>query len=331
MGDDCRTTGERRKQFAMAVATVRSSLQHGRGQANSPLPSATPAQLITKLRGVPVGQLDRFAATEGFWERYQVACAKEDANRSGVDQSHDEQVTQARIAALMQVLGAEAVPVRMGLVKFLSAASHVEATRALARFAIFSSEDVVQQAAVNALKVRRERDYTDIILMGLRYPWPAMARRAGEALVKLERTDLTPRLVEILDERDPRAPVLQKIDGKSVPVVRELVRVNHHRNCLLCHSPANSGDVPAGTLTAPVPLSTDPLQTPSEGYQNSAPEAPDLQVRVDVTYLRQDFSVFQPVAAAQRGPDMQRFDFLVRTRVLTEEEADVYRQNVRDE
>ena len=51
------------------------------------------------------------------------------------------------------------------------------------RLAIFSAEDEVRNAAVEALKVRRERDYTTLVLSGLRYPYPAVAKRASEALV----------------------------------------------------------------------------------------------------------------------------------------------------
>ena len=39
-------------------------------------------------------------------------------------------------------------------------------------------------------------------------------------------------------------------------------------------------------------------------------------VRADTTYLRQDFSVMMPVENAAPWPEMQRFDFLVRTRVV---------------
>jgi hypothetical protein len=45
---------------------------------------------------------------------------------------------------------------------------------------------------------------------------------------------------------------------------------------------------------------------------------------VDVTYLRQDFSVLLPVADAGPWPEMQRFDFLVRERPLTLDEAAVF-------
>jgi hypothetical protein len=224
----------------------------------------------------------------------------------------------ARVGALMQVLAPESPDLRLGLVKYLAAVSHVEATRALARLAVFSEEDEVRLAAVAALKVRRERDYTDILLASLRYPWPAVAARGADALAKLERADVVPELVELLDESDPRAPLEKTANGRRVHEARELVRINHHRNCLLCHAPGNTAGVSPETLTAAVPVPSDPLPSSSDGYQTNSP---DLSVRIDVTYLRPDFSLMQAVADANPWPEMKRFDFLVRTRVLTEDEA----------
>jgi hypothetical protein len=83
--------------------------------------------------------------------------------------------------------------------------------------------------------------------------------------------------------------------------------------------------VASDTLTAAVPIPQDPLPSPSQGYQNSLP---DILVRLDVTYLRQDFSLFQAVADANPWPEMQRFDFLVRTRTLTDKEAEAYREKL---
>jgi hypothetical protein len=51
-------------------------------------------------------------------------------------------------------------------------------------------------------------------------------------------------------------------------------------------------------------------------------------VRIDVTYLRQDFSALMPVADAHPWPEMQRFDFLVRERKLTDDEVVVYRDKL---
>src|SRR6202040_2199696 len=87
-------------------------------------------------------------------------------------------------------------------------------------------------------KVRREKDYSPILVQGLRYPLATVAKRAADAVVRLECADLVPQLVNMLDEPDPRLPVVRDENGTKVTVVRELVRVNHHRNCMLCHSPA---------------------------------------------------------------------------------------------
>ncbi len=126
---------------------------------------------------------------------------------------------------------------------------------------------------------------------------------------------------------------MEKRDGKEVRVVHELVRINHFRNCMLCHAPGNTENTPEGVLKAAVPLPSVPLPIPSEGggYEERASELPDTVVRIDMTYLRQDFSVMMPVSDSHPWPDMQRFDFLVRTRVLTENEADAYGNGVGEE
>jgi len=271
-------------------------------------------------------------------------------------QPNGESATQARIAALVQVVGPEGAQMGQQMVKYLATLSHVDATRALARLAIFSEDDKVRNDAVVALAVRREKDVNDILLGGLNYPWPAVAQRAADAIVKLKRTDLMPQLVEVLDRPDPRAPQVREKDSKKSLVVRELVRVNHLRNCLLCHSPASPGAaaqmipnvnvdgrveraaiphggkgglMAGGPLTAPVPIPGQQVPTPSPrgGYGQFA--IPDLLVSFDVTYLRQDFSVKLQVANAQPWPAEQRFDFLVRTREITEKEAQTYRDLLR--
>jgi hypothetical protein len=344
MGEACRSTGERSREFKHAVEMVRQSLQGNAAFGASfvqlgGLVSATREVKLAKVREAEIAQskaapppptvapapvaVPQAAPAKpengnSFWERFQRACASEDQNASKNPRGNEQAVTCARIAALMQVLAPESPALRLGLVKYLAGVSHVEATRALARLAIFSAEDEIRAAALNALKVRRERDYTAILLEGLRYPLPTVARRASEAVVKLERSDLVPQLVSLLEEPDPRAPVLKEVDHKRVPVVREVVRINHHKNCMLCHSPGNTGSVSPDTLTAAVPIPSQPLPEPSQGYDLSSP---DILVRVDVTYLRQDFSMRLPVADANPWPEMQRFDFLVRSRVLTEPEA----------
>jgi hypothetical protein len=367
MGDACRTKGERSRQFARAVATVRLALQtRSSGAAGSKF-QADAARLkeieaeklavqraameeeavrqkvlmerkladqkraamagvgsTTRVPFPPVAHAE-LPPAEVFWDQYQTLCSQEDKGQKQASPAQQKAVTLARIAALTQILMPMA-EMHPGLVKYLSTLSHVEATRALARLAIFSRDEDARKAAIDALKVRRERDYTDILVNGLRYPWPAVARRAAEAIVKLERSDLLPQLLDVLEQPDPRTPVMQEVKDKRVPVVRELVRVNHHRSCLLCHAPGNTGKVSGDSVRAEVPVPGQPLNSPSGPYNTSRQ---DILVRVDVTYLRQDFSVLQAVADANPWPEMQRFDFLVRTRVLSEDEAATYREKLK--
>jgi hypothetical protein len=273
----------------------------------------------------PEGSAGRDAA-DTFWEQYREARAQEDSTAERRDRSHQKIVALARVAALMQVLAPESPGLRLGLVKYLAGVPYVEATQALAKLALFSAEEEVRHAAIDCLQVRRERDYEEILLQGFRYPLPAVAKRAAEALVQLERKDLIQQLVAVLDEPDPRVPKLQDVNGKKVPVVHELVRLNHHHSCLLCHAPGNTPNVAPETLTAAVPIPGEPLPPSSQGY--NTPSIPDILVRLDVTYLRQDFSLLLPVADAHPWPEMQRFDFLVRNRELSEQEAKAFRDKL---
>lgn len=311
MGDDCRSAGERTKQFTAAVQAVRQALaQSQQGMAPNAAPSLPGQALI---------------AREGFWAQYVYACNQEDTARSRVDKALAEHVTVARIAALTQMLAVESPEVRLGLVRYLSGIAHVDATKALARMAVFSAEDDIRQAAVDALKTRREKDYTGILLKGLHYPWPAVAKRSADAIARLGRSDLIPDLIALLEEADPRMPHVKEVGGKSVTVVREMVKVNHHRNCMMCHSPGTPGTVSAEAITAEVPVQGQPLRTVAQGYGQSTP---DLLIRVDVTYLRQDFSAVLTVGNAHPWPELQRFDFLVRERKLTASEAEAYRERL---
>jgi len=260
----------------------------------------------------------------------------------------------ARLAAMMQVLGPESVQMRQEMIKHVSTFNDLESTQALAKLAIFSEEESVRTSAINVLKGRQQKDYTDILLSGLNYPWPAVAQNAGDAIVKLNRTDLIPKLVETLERPDPRTP--QSQNGKQI--VREMVKINHLRNCMLCHPPRSAdqnlnggfgggvaiddagvvegkGGIQAvavgnASVLAQVPIPNQPLPiSPGNGGGYGSFSVPETLVRFDVTYLRQDFSVMLPVNDHQPWPQMQRFDFLVRTREVTSEEAKAYRDLLR--
>lgn len=358
MGEACRQKEDQARHFTIARNQVTQSM----------------AQNIS----VPIGEADQAPAigASAFWDNFQSNCQQLDRAQRDDAKIH---TMPARVAALMQVCGPQSAHMRKGLVRYLAGLSHVDATKALAKLAIYSQEDDIRQAAIDALKIRRERDYTDILRQGLRYPLPAVAKRTAEAIVALGRTDLIPELVNLLDEPDPRSPTLQKIDKKEVTVVRELVKINHHKNCLLCHAPGDRSQnpqipqapiqsprtsvkstqrqpaiefvsfqapeparqptppplaaeppqvpdvAPGDIVTGGIPIPGMPLPSVSNGYNNSVA---DMFVRVDVTYLRQDFSLMLPVADHGVWPEMQRFDFLVRHRRLTDQEAQAFRQTL---
>jgi hypothetical protein len=361
MGDSCRLREERGRQFGMSLVHLRRARNFLAAPGGPPsvlvpaMPVPPPPPLGAPAPAPSVIMPQSFVADDpiavnpnhpgdAILETFRKYCEDGEKSDNRLDANRTQHIVPARIAALMQVLMPEGAQLKVALVKYLAGVSHVEATKALARLAIFSSEAEVRQAAIQALKTRRERDYTAVLVDGLSYPWPAVARSASEAILKLERNDLIPQLLDMLERPDPRGPQTRETGGKKTTVVRELVRINHHRNCLLCHAPAQS-DVISGPstfgpnspqivsekastmslLTAQVPLPDQELplpNSPSGGYSNNIP---DILVRIDVTYLRQDFSVRLPISGADPWPEMQRFDFVVRSREVSDADAQAYR------
>src|SRR5262249_33688192 len=125
-------------------------------------------------------------------------------------------------------------------------------TVALAKRALFDLDEGIREAALMGLSLRPPEDSRPVFLEGLRYPWAPVAKHAAEALVALKMGETVPDLIRVLEQGDPEGP-FEKVEGdKPVLAVRELVRVNHLRNCLLCHSPAFSGTDPVrGLIPAP--------------------------------------------------------------------------------
>jgi hypothetical protein len=237
---------------------------------------------------------------------------------------------QASLAVAMQVMPAQDFAGQNALIHVLSSIPRPEATQALARVAVFSTDEAARAAAVDALAVRREADATGVLVAALSYPWPAVADNAASAIVKLKRKDLVPQLRAALDAPDPRGPRTEETAGREETVAHELVRINHLRNCMLCHAAAERHGTPAEALVAEVPVPTEPLPDTSSGYGQTGSS---LLVRVDVTYLRQDFSAMQNVTdwTLAAWPPRQRFDFVVRRRVLTPVEAEDLRTRLAGE
>lgn len=222
------------------------------------------------------------------------------------------------LAAISQVMQAEPKHGRLVLIDLLSQLDSSESTKALAQRAVFEIDVGVRAAAIQQMQKKKPSDYLPVLLAALRHPWPPAADHAAKALVRLEANDAVVQLIELLDEPDPQAPFTPSKKG-AVPMVRELVRVNHLRNCLLCHAPLSAKSI--GSRRAAGEFVAAAIPTPGQ----AVPRSPVVYyaasrsgfVRADVTYLKQDFSVTLPVENADKWPKEQRYDFLVRTRPAT--------------
>ncbi len=100
MGDDCRTSGERTKQFTIAVNTVRQALNGSQGVSPNSI------VVFTGGQAPPPSMPQAQRAVYPFWPHYTGLCDQEDAARSRTEKELTELVAVARIAALMQMLAA---------------------------------------------------------------------------------------------------------------------------------------------------------------------------------------------------------------------------------
>lgn len=225
-------------------------------------------------------------------------------------------------ATLVQMMQVEEEPIRLALIGQLDKIGSAKASGLLAKRALFDSSAKVREAATKALVKRPAKEYAAVLLSGFHHPWPAVGDRAADALTKLKPSDSVPALLELLDKPDPRAP-FRDLKTKKL-IVSEMVRLNHLRNCLLCHA-ASTGEGD-GLLVASVPQPSRPVQKGQNKGQRKimnkeakpasstarpyyGPPVKDA-IRADLTFLRQDSS------AMLKGKDgnPERFDFFLRTR-----------------
>ena len=102
----------------------------------------------------------------------------------------------ANIAALMQVLTLEHAWTEQGLVDYLQGTTHADATRALARLAIFSQETVLGKPAVKRLQEPARQELRGYPGRGTGLPGRPWRAAPASAIAKLKLTDLVPRLID---------------------------------------------------------------------------------------------------------------------------------------
>jgi hypothetical protein len=234
------------------------------------------------------------------------------------------------VPALVQILMHEEAPLRLMLVDLLSEIEGPAATIRLAQRAIFDLSPQVRDEAIAALRTRPREPARPVWVNAFRYPWPRAAIHAAEALAVLKDDEIAPLLVAQLDKPDPALPY-NTHDGKTM--VRDVVRVDHISNCLLCHAPAFNGRDPVVGIDPVTIRPNSALENPNARYArdllNPRPSgqwANNLLIRADVQFVRQDFSVTFPVKPAFDLVQGRRVDFMVRTRQLKGEELREYRK-----
>jgi HEAT repeat protein len=323
-------------------------LQHFPPAAELPVRSGANCQLGAK-EGATLGvlarklhaYLDLIAPKDANGERTRPTQLREVLRQERRGNKRPEWLRPEAVPAMLQILMAEAVPLRLILVDLLAEIPARPAAVALAQRAVFDLSPEVRRAALAALRDRPPAESRAVFLDALRYPWAAAADHAAEALVELEDREAAPLLVPLLDKPDPLAPYA----ARGGLTVRQVVRVNHVANCLLCHAPAVGGEDPVVGVDPFV--NVPPPQTGGGRWGGGrsggggggggggqlpagwAGSRSSLLVRADVQFLKQDFSV--SYAAGVPGVAVQgvRFDFLVRTRPLTAAEARAWKQQPR--
>jgi HEAT repeat protein len=320
-------------------------LRRGDASRLNPRAAATMEVLARKLRIY----LDRTAPSDDEGHRPGLSTLRT-VLQSEVRGNKPEWLRAGAVPTLLQLLMHEEKSARLLLVELLQAIPEKVATEALARRAAFDLDPEVRQAAVAALRDRPTADSRPVLVELLRYPWAPVADHAAEALVNLHDEGAVPQLVAALDQPDPRLP---QRDAEGHLVVREMVRLHHLTNCLVCHPLASTGTEPilaedatlrlvnSGGLSRAGKLlrSTPGSLVSGGGYGGSGGGGGDepALLRADITYLRQDFSTLQelpPVlasvrtASGQLSAPTQRFDFVVRKRPVSGAESNLLKTAV---
>lgn len=233
-----------------------------------------------------------------------------------LDQLRNRFRDRAAIPGLIQVMQNCGVPARLAVVVWLAGIPTPESSAALAGRAVFDPSPDVRRASIDVLKLRDPKEYRSVLIDALRYVWHPAAQHAAVALVAVNDQDAEPELRDLAYDPNPLTPRRHEDGSWSV---RELSRVNHLRNCLLCHPPSmgeRSDFANEDRIQGAVPSPGKRVLAGSYGRRSSA-EA----IRADITYLRPDFSVRHDVAESAPWPAQQRFDYFVRTRRISEAEA----------
>ena len=272
--------------------------------------------LISNEVGHTVGRFDLFGTRKPTPAQKVTASNSRDKQIKNMVKAilYRENAEQA-IGTADQILQIENAGIRRTLIKTLRQLDSETACKLLACYAKYDVEEDVRIAATDALRSFPPEMCRAELLAGFRYPWPDVARHSAEAIVRLNDTESIPKLVKLLKRPDPRTPRRQE---NGVFAHREMVAINHLRNCMLCHLDSHDENDKGRGL---IPYWDRELAR--HYYDSTRPEL--ARVRADVTYLRQDFSVLRKVEDHGPWPENQRFDYVARTKTVGSAEAEKIR------
>lgn len=274
--------------------------------------NASSMDLVSKSVGATMGQFDRFGSR---------ALSNNDSWRNSLVKQEiakccEMQNYKQALSTLDQVLQVDHPGLRVELVKALRSSKSNEGMKLIANRAKYDLTAAVRTFATEALTDYPIDEVRQEFIAGLKYPWAVVAMHSAEALVRMDDKAAVPELIEMLGEPNPRLPI-ESAPGKFH--LRELVAINHMKNCLLCHAPSKY-NWDYGRAVTP-----EFGQPPPQNYYQYGPSdrlaGKSSFVRADVTYLKQDFSVIQEVENHGPWPREQRFDYVVQNRPLHRKDA----------
>ncbi len=219
------------------------------------------------------------------------------------------------IPGLVQIMQGCGASARLAIVEWLAGFRTPTSSTALAKRAVFDPSPDVRRASIAALSDRDPTEFRSVLINGLRHVWAPAAQHASVALVAVNDQEARTDLIDLAYAPNPQSPQ-RDLDGNWF--VHQLTRVSHLRNCLLCHAPSVEH---IGFRAAEDRLDAI-VRTPGQRIllysgRNTSAES----VRADITYLRQDFSVRHEVDEPAHWPRLQRFDYFVRTKRISEMDA----------
>ena len=158
-------------------------------------------------------------------------------------------------SAIVQILQAQPPLIRTRMVKLLSLKEDEESIQAIADRTLFDTSKEVRDLALHELKLHPPEEVRERLMNGFDHVWQPVAVNAANALVELNDEFSLDDLRKKLNMPDPHAPYQ---DQEGNWKVRELVRVNHLRNCLMCHAPVVDPKVSPFMAAVPEPKKAPP-------------------------------------------------------------------------